>query len=89
MNLYGMINLLAADVSSWSLNALHTVRIFGNWMGHVSTDREPDQPPNNPVSHDDMLTMLLALQRVLDDYPWPLKVLKVIPSKRMPSKVKF
>jgi hypothetical protein len=73
MSLYGMINLLAPDVSSWSLNAIHTVRIFGNWMGHVSTDREPDQPPRNPVCHDDMLTMLLSLQRVLEDYPWPLK----------------
>ena len=89
MNLYGMINLLAADVSSWSLNAMHTVRIFGNWMGHVSTDSEPDQPPRNPVCHDDMLTMLLALQRVLDDYPWPLKVRKALLSKRMSSKVKF
>jgi hypothetical protein len=86
MNLYGMINLLAPDVSSWSLNAIHTVRIFGNWMGHASTDSEPDQPPRSPVSHDDMLTMLLALQRVLDDYPWPLKVRKVIPSKGIPSK---
>ena len=86
MSLYGMINLLAPDVSSWSLNAIHTVRIFGNWMGHVSTDREPDQPPRRPVCHDDMLTMLLSLQRVLEDYPWPLKVRKVIPSKRMQSK---
>jgi hypothetical protein len=55
-------------------------------MGHASTDKEPDQPPKNPVCHDDMLTMLLSLQRVLDDYPWPLKARKVIPSKRMRSK---
>lgn len=86
MSLYGMINLLAPDVSSWSLNAIHTVRIFGNWMGHVSTDREPDQPPRSPVCHADMLTMLLSLQRVLEDYPWPLKVRKVTPRKRIPLK---
>ena len=82
MSLYSMINLLAPDVSSWSLNAIHTVRIFGNWMGHVSTDREPDQPPKNPVCHDDMLTMLLSLQRVLEDYPWPLKERRPLPIKR-------
>jgi hypothetical protein len=89
MNLYGMINLLASDVSSWSLNAMHTVRIFGNWMGHASTDREPDQPPTSPVCHDDMLTMLLSLQRVLEDYPWPLKARRVIPGKRVPFKAQF
>lgn len=89
MNLYGMINLLSSDVSSWSLNAMHTVRIFGNWMGHASTDREPDQPPTSPVCHDDMLTMLLSLQRVLEDYPWPAKARRVIPSKRVPFKAQF
>lgn len=87
MNLYGMINLLQPDISAWSSNAMHTVRIFGNWMGHASTDGEPDQLPTTTVRHDDMLAMLLSLQRVLDDYPWPLKVRKPLHRKRMQSKI--
>jgi len=83
INLYGMITLLAADISAWSLNAIHTVRIFGNWMGHASEEIEPDQPPKTPVCHDDMLTMLLAFQRVLEDYPWARKARKVVPIKRI------
>jgi signal transduction histidine kinase len=83
INLYGMITLLAADISAWSLNAIHTVRIFGNWMGHASEEIEPDQLPKTPVCHDDMRTMLLAFQRVLEDYPWARKARKVVPIKRI------
>lgn len=86
MSLYSMIHLLTPDISAWSSNAMHTVRIFGNWMGHASADGEPDQLPGSQVRHDDMLTMLLSLQRVLDDYPWPLKVRRAPPRKRIPSK---
>lgn len=86
MKLYGMITLLAPDISAWSLNAIHTVRIFGNWMGHASEEIEPDQLPKTPVCHDDMLTMLLAFQRVLEDYPWPRKARKVMPIKRLLAK---
>lgn len=87
MNLYSMIHLLTPDISAWSSNAMHTVRIFGNWMGHASANGEPDQLPRSPVRHDDMLTMLLSLQRVLDDYPWPLRVRKLLPRKRTASKI--
>ena len=86
MNLYGMITLLAPDISAWSLNAIHTVRIFGNWMGHASEEIEPDQLPKTPVFHDDMLTMLLAFQRVLEDYPWARKARKAVPIKRLSAK---
>ena len=86
MNLYGMITLLAPDISAWSLNAIHTVRIFGNWMGHASEEIEPDQLPKTPVCHDDMLTMLLAFQRVLEDYPWARKARKAVPIKRLSAK---
>lgn len=86
MSLYGMIKLLQPDISSWSSNAMHTVRIFGNWMGHASTDGEPDQLPTSTVRHDDMLAMLLSLLRILEDYPWPLKARKALPTRRMSSK---
>jgi len=86
MNLYSMINLLQPDISAWSSNAMHTVRIFGNWMGHASTNEEHDQLPTSSVSHDDMLAMLLSLQRALEDYPWPLKARKALPTRRMSSK---
>lgn len=86
LGLYAMINLLQPDISAWSSNAMHTVRIFGNWMGHAATDEEPDQLPTSTVRHDDMLAMLLSLQRVLDDYPWPLKMRRTLPRKRIPSK---
>ena len=44
---------------------LHQVRVFGNWMGHPS-------PPNRrqAVSTVDVATMLAALHRVLESYPW-------------------
>jgi hypothetical protein len=86
LGLYAMINLLQPDISAWSSNAMHTVRIFGNWMGHATTDGEPDQLPTSTVRHDDMLAMLLSLQRVLDDYPWPLRVRRAVPKKRLASK---
>lgn len=86
MSLYGMIKLLQPDISSWSSNAMHTVRIFGNWMGHASTNGEPDQLPTSTVRHDDMLAMLLSLLRILEDYPWPLKARKALPTRRMSSK---
>jgi hypothetical protein len=58
-------------VSAWSLNAMHTVRTFGNWMGHANQVVEAEPIPRRDVSENDMLAMLLALGRILDDYPWP------------------
>lgn len=74
--LFKQINQLGGDISAWSINAIHTVRTFGNWMGHATphVDVEDDVVPRREVSRDDMLVMLLSLQRVLEDYPWPSRV---------------
>jgi hypothetical protein len=70
-SLFNLVKLLGTDISAWSANAIHTVRSFGNWMGHATPEVESEVIPRKEVDHDDMLAMLLALQRVLDDYPWP------------------
>jgi hypothetical protein len=72
MSLYQQIRLLSRDVSAWSTCAMHTVRTFGNWMGHASPEIESDSLPKREVQRDDMLLMLYSLQRVLNDYPWPI-----------------
>lgn len=53
------------DINPWLMSCLHQVRVFGNWMGHPS-------PPGQrlDVTSGDLTTMLAALQRVLESYPW-------------------
>ena len=53
------------SISPWTLSCLHQVRVFGNWMGHPS-------PPERrqSVTSADIATMLTALHRVLESYPW-------------------
>lgn len=66
LNLYGGIRRLEdRGADRWLISCLHQVRCFGNWMGHPSTDDTP-----RPVQLHDVLAMLCALQRVLEDYPW-------------------
>lgn len=70
-SLFQKIRLLGDGTSAWSANAIHTVRTFGNWMCHATPHFEDEVVPRRHVTPDDMLAMILALQRVLDDYPWP------------------
>lgn len=73
LNLFGKINRLSPDISAWSVSAMHTVRTFGNWMGHASDLEDTDAVPQRGVEASDLLLMLLALQRVLNDYPWRIR----------------
>ena len=61
----GLQALQRSDVSPWLISCLHQVRVFGNWMGHPS-------PPERrqKVTSFDLATMLAALHRVLESYPW-------------------
>lgn len=61
----GLQALQRSDVSPWLISCLHQVRVFGNWMGHPS-------PPERrqKVTSVDLATMLAALHRVLESYPW-------------------
>jgi hypothetical protein len=61
----GLQALQHSDLSPWLLSCLHQVRVFGNWMGHPS-------PPEKrqSVTPVDLATMLAALHRVLESYPW-------------------
>jgi hypothetical protein len=66
--LYEGIQSLSRDgLNPWIGSCLHQVRVFGNWMGHPS-------PPGQrrSVTAVDVSAMLMALQRVLEDYPWTL-----------------
>lgn len=81
-SLFQQVKLLGSDINTWSTSAIHTVRAFGNWMGHATPDVESEVIPRKDVDHDDMLAMLLALQRVLDDYPWPGRLQSPRRSKR-------
>jgi len=79
LNLYPMIKMLSSDVNTWSTSAMHTVRTFGNWMGHASPEVENDSIPVRAVEESDMLLMLYALQRVLSDYPWRIPASRSYP----------
>jgi hypothetical protein len=64
--LYNGIQALSRQgLDPWIVSCLHQVRVFGNWMGHPS-------PPGRrrAVTLTDVSAMLLALQRLLEDYPW-------------------
>lgn len=61
----GLQVLQRRNVTPWIISCLHQVRVFGNWMGHPS-------PPERrqTVTSVDLATMLTALHRVLESYPW-------------------
>jgi len=61
----GIHRLGEQGADRWLISCLHQVRCFGNWMGHPSPDGT-----SRPVQLHDVLAMLSALQRVLEDYPW-------------------
>ena len=65
--LYKGIQVLSRqeDIDPWLISCLHQVRVFGNWMGH------PSRLANRrEVTITDVIAMLAALQRILEDYPW-------------------
>jgi hypothetical protein len=66
LNLAGGIRMLRKrGANRWLTSCLDQVREFGNWMGH------PQEPAHQrPVELCDVLAVLSALQRVLEDYPW-------------------
>lgn len=80
-NLFKRINYLGDSISAWTANSLHTIRIFGNWMGHADTQFNEKQPTRK-VSHQDLLAMLLSLASVVNDHPWPAKKRGNLPVKR-------
>ena len=61
----GLQALQRRELNPWIVSCLHQVRVFGNWMGHPS-------PPERrqSVTPVDLATMLAALHRVLESYPW-------------------
>lgn len=61
----GLQALERRNLNPWVLSCLHQVRVFGNWMGH------PSPPERLQVATSaDISSMLTALHRVLDCYPW-------------------
>lgn len=88
LSLYQQINLLSRDVSisAWSASAMHTVRTFGNWMGHAPPSDDTDAMPKRGVEPSDMLLMLYALQRVLSDFPWLIGIKRHREVKRTHSR---
>lgn len=72
LSLYQGINLLQGSVNAWTISCLHQVRVFGNWMAHADQGDGSDGLSPREVSHDDMVAMLMALLRILRDYPWPI-----------------
>lgn len=82
VNLFRRINYLEGSINPWTINALHTVRIFGNWMGHAEFQHfeERDQPPPR-ISIYHLMAMLLALRCVVAE-PWWKKEKHAIPIKR-------
>jgi hypothetical protein len=73
ISLFRRINYLAGSIDPWTINAMHTVRIFGNWMGHHNFQpiEERDVPPPK-ITHFHLNMMLLALRCVVVE-PWRKK----------------
>ena len=67
-SLFRRINFLDRSISPWTINAMHTVRIFGNWMSHADYQHydERDKRPLN-VNHHHLNAMLLALHCVVTE----------------------
>jgi hypothetical protein len=66
LNLAGGIRMLRQrGANRWLTSCLDQVREFGNWMGHPQ-----ETAHQRPVQLCDVLAVLTALQRVLEDYPW-------------------
>lgn len=66
LTLHSGIRLLSQrGAHRWLISCLDQVREFGNWMGHPQSAAQ-----QRPVQLCDVLAMLSALQRVLEDYPW-------------------
>lgn len=66
LTLAGGIRLLRKrGANRWLTSCLDQVREFGNWMGHPQ-----EAAHQRPVQLCDVMAVLSALQRVLEDYPW-------------------
>lgn len=82
VSLYRRINYLEGSINPWTINALHTVRIFGNWMGHAEFQyfEERNRPPAKITPYH-LSSMLLALRCAVEE-PWWKKEKQLIPIKR-------
>ena len=68
LNLASGIRILRKrGANRWLVSCLDQVREFGNWMGHPQEAHH-----QRPVELCDVVAVLSALQRVLEDYPWSL-----------------
>ena len=68
LNLNHGIRLLAQRAADrWLISCLYQVRCFGNWTGHPQREGQ-----KRHIQLVDVLAVLSALQRVLEDYPWLL-----------------
>jgi hypothetical protein len=73
-NLFDRIRRLRVQLDPWMESDLNTIRCFGNWMAHATPLSVGDTIPRRPVTLNDLLSMLLALERVLCQYPWPTRL---------------
>jgi len=82
VSLFRRINYLDGSINPWTINALHTVRIFGNWMGHAEFQyfEERNRPPARITPYH-LSSMLLALRCAVDE-PWWKKDKQLIPIRR-------
>ena len=69
-SIYGRIARLSRHLDPWIEVDLNTMRVFGNWMAHATPESVGQQIPRRSVGFNDLLSMLLALQRVLEQFPW-------------------
>jgi hypothetical protein len=73
-SLYEGISVLSRYFDPWIMADLNTIRCFGNWMAHATPFAADQIVPRRPVAFNDLLSMLLALERALQQYPWPIQV---------------
>lgn len=71
VKLFRRINYLDGSINPWIINALHTVRIFGNWTGHpeFQSFEERDRPLTKITPYH-LTSMLLALRSAVDENWW-------------------
>jgi hypothetical protein len=72
--LYERVKCLNLHLDPWMDADLTTIRCFGNWMAHATPLAVDQQIPRRAVTFNDLLSMLLALERMLCQYPWPNRV---------------
>lgn len=66
----------------WIMSCLHQIRVYGNWMVHEQPLRQGSRASSRTVMKEDVVMVLMALQRALDAYPW------IRPGRGRPSRPK-